>query len=146
MPQAIESGRVQLQGAYPSTTPPRLSTRTGHDFFQSQPARDVPVAVFMMRFIIHDWADSYAAKIMRALRDAAAPTTRLMVIERLVPYACPVDEGALGIPGAESTVVVPAPLLPNLGIVSWNCYFGDFQVRTIGAKGWPLTVRARCRC
>ncbi|KZV95393.1 S-adenosyl-L-methionine-dependent methyltransferase, partial [Exidia glandulosa HHB12029] len=54
-PKAIQTGRVELQG---------------HDFFDPQPPRDPP-ALIMLRFILHDWADSYAIKILRNLRDAA---------------------------------------------------------------------------
>lgn len=52
-----------------------------------------------------------------------------MLIERLIPYACEVDETALGVPEAESRIDIPKTLLPNLGIVSLSGYVLDLEVR-----------------
>ena len=45
-------------------------------------------AVYFSRFIIHDWADEESIKIMKRLREAASPTSKLILFETLVPYAC----------------------------------------------------------
>lgn len=42
---------------------------------------------------MHDWSDSNVKKILRQLRDAAGDKTRLVVMDRIVPYTCPVPEG-----------------------------------------------------
>ncbi|TFY69031.1 hypothetical protein EVG20_g3321 [Dentipellis fragilis] len=73
---------------------------------EDQPVKHADVFV---RGILHDWADQYCVKILRSLR-AAAPNTRLLVVDQLVSYACK-DEDANDIPG----VAPPAPLLPNWG-------------------------------
>lgn len=126
MPEAVDSGRVLLEA---------------HDFFKPQPARDPP-AVYLLRFIIHDWADSIATQILRLLREAAAPSTKLILIERIIPYACKVArKGSTAIPGSEDGAVnVPTPLLPNLGVVNLNGYLCDIQMMA-GLNGQERTLQ-----
>jgi len=40
---------------------------------------------YMLKSILHDWDDEHAAKILAACRNAMAPSSRLLVVERLVP-------------------------------------------------------------
>ncbi|TFY63589.1 hypothetical protein EVG20_g6256 [Dentipellis fragilis] len=108
MLEAVESGRMQLEA---------------HDFFKAQPKHDVPISVFLLKQIIHDWSDQYALKILKRLRDAAAPDTKLVLVDTLIGYACrqPSDnegkqENGQGIPGA-MPVEAPEPLLVNFGAV-----------------------------
>lgn len=82
--------------------------------------------VFMLRNIIHDWSDKYCVKILQRLRDAATPSTRLMIIDNLMPYAC-VDDNLKNIPNAQYSLP-PAPLLPNSGHASAVAYFEDMQM------------------
>ncbi|KAI0267887.1 S-adenosyl-L-methionine-dependent methyltransferase [Gloeopeniophorella convolvens] len=88
-PKAVENGRVALQA---------------QDFFQSQSVKDA--AIYFMRFIVHDWADEPNTTILKNLRAAAAPTTRLVIFDGVMPHVCSVPGG----PPAP-----PAPLLGNLG-------------------------------
>lgn len=96
-----------------------------HDFFTEQPVKDA--AIFLLRNILHDWSDSYCLTILRRLRDAAAKTTRLMIVDNLISYAC-VDNELGTIRGAEKSLP-PAPLLPNGGHSATIAYFQDIQVR-----------------
>ena len=112
--------------------------RTAHDFFTPQPPREAP-SIYVLRFILHDWADSYAIKILKHLRATADSTkTRLMIIERVIPYACKADDKLLAIPGAAEDLggVPTPPLLPNMGIVSRNGYLTDIMVRVFCAACW----------
>lgn len=105
-----------------------------------------------MRFILHDWPDKYCLQILRHLREAATPSTRLMLVENLMAYAC-ADKGLSSIPGATVTTP-PAPLLANGGQSSTISYFQDVQMmnllngkeRTVAQfkelfdqSGWKLT-------
>ena len=71
----------------------------------------------MLRAIIHDWSDSYATQILNHIREAAAPESKLLVIDRILPYACRVSDSdvqnlkALGIEKEN----IPDGLPPNLG-------------------------------
>ena len=68
-----------------------------------------------------------ARAILKRLREAARPETRLVVVEMLLPYACMDPTAHVGIPGAEQPHV-PAPLLANLGRVSLQPYLTDITV------------------
>jgi hypothetical protein len=41
--------------------------------------------IYMLKSVLHDWADGPAGAVLRAVRAAMAPTARLLVIERLMP-------------------------------------------------------------
>jgi hypothetical protein len=89
--------------------------------------------VFFLRFVIHNWPDSYARNILRRLSAAARPTTKLILCDVVVPYAAPSNEDFAGIPGT-SVAPVPYPLLPNLGTVSNWAVMADLQVHTTPNK------------
>lgn len=108
-PEPLADGRVTLQA---------------HDFFEPQPIKNA--AVFFLRFVLHDWPAEKAKLILKALRPSAAPNTKLVLLENLVPYAVPGLEQ--NIPG-DKVSVPPAPLLPNLGAVNFFCYMVDMHVR-----------------
>ncbi|KAI0826305.1 O-methyltransferase [Irpex lacteus] len=110
LPEAIDSGRVSLKA---------------HDFFTPQPVHGP--AIFLMRCIIHDWADEYAIKILRQLRDAAAPTTQLVVIDSIISYACPAPENTKSIEGLSGDSF-PKPLLPNHGVANAFPILVDMQM------------------
>jgi len=109
-PAAISSGRVTLQA---------------HDFFEPQPVREP--AVFLLRTILHDWADEHCIKILRYLRAAAGPETQLVIIDSLVVYACETPKSVQEIPGA-TTVRPPSLLLPNMGVAGSFPYLTDMQM------------------
>ncbi|CAA7266025.1 unnamed protein product [Cyclocybe aegerita] len=138
-PGALESGRVKLEA---------------HDFFQPQPHRGADV--FLLKQVLHDWPDASCVPILRHLREAASPTTKLVIMDILIPFACH-DPGAhLGreIPGAVPKEA-PPPLLANYGAVNELAYnadltmliFANAQERTVvemddllRRTGWELTV------
>lgn len=67
-------------------TPPDLKDRVtfqAHDFFTEQPVKGADVYYF--RWIFHDWADKYAAQILRALVPALKDGARIVISEYLVP-------------------------------------------------------------
>lgn len=68
-PEALENGSVVLQA---------------HDFFEPQPVKDA--ALFLLRLVIHDWADHEALEILRHLARVATPSTRLLLVEQA--YEC----------------------------------------------------------
>ncbi|KAI0064466.1 S-adenosyl-L-methionine-dependent methyltransferase [Artomyces pyxidatus] len=90
-PQSISSGAVTLQA---------------HSFFDPQPVKNA--AVYFMRLVLHDWPEDTCIAILKHLRAAAGPSSKLIIFDMLMPYACPDPAGGPPPP--------PAPLLANLGI------------------------------
>jgi orsellinic acid C2-O-methyltransferase len=52
------------------------------DFFQSVPSG---YDAYVMKFVIHDWDDERATCILRNCRAAAGPSTRVILLEQVVP-------------------------------------------------------------
>ena len=106
-PKAVEDGRVSLQGDFCTLSGRSRSPHTlflVHDFFEPQTIKEP--AAFILRFIIHDWADEISIKILKHLRAAAKPDTRLIIFDTLMPHVC-------AVPGGPPPP--PSPLLGNLG-------------------------------
>ena len=64
-----------------------------------------------MKHILHDWSDPYVSKILRELRKAASPNSRLYVMDKVLPYTCPPSdlEEREQLPGMEK-IELPEPL------------------------------------
>ncbi|GJE87381.1 S-adenosyl-L-methionine-dependent methyltransferase [Phanerochaete sordida] len=121
LPGALTSGRATLQA---------------HDFFTPQPIKDA--SVFLLRVVIHDWSDKYALRILRPLREAATPNTRLIIVENFSAHACE-DDTVKSIPGAERPAP-PKPLLPNGGHASTISYQSDIQMME-AVNGQERTIK-----
>ncbi|KAJ7605435.1 S-adenosyl-L-methionine-dependent methyltransferase [Mycena polygramma] len=75
--------------------------------------------------------------ILSHLRGAAAPTTRLVIIEKIVPFASAEDttkSHTQEIPGA-APPVAQSPLLPNWGVATADLYLYDL---TVSAFNFPV--------
>ena len=96
-----------------------------HDFFTPQPIKDA--AIFYLRGVLLDWPDEVGLGILRNLRDAATPATRLVVQDIIASHACPdpaaegYEQGLLSIP--------PQPLPVNWGVANSVPYYLDMLVR-----------------
>jgi hypothetical protein len=51
------------------------------DFFERVPGG---ADAYLMKSILHDWEDDEAARIVRTIRSASSPASRLLVVERIV--------------------------------------------------------------
>ena len=56
--------------------------------------------------MVHDWPEAQARRILENIRAAAAPSSRLVLFEMLIPYACEDPERKF-----VDSAPVPAPLI-----------------------------------
>ncbi|KAL4939124.1 hypothetical protein BDV06DRAFT_41975 [Aspergillus oleicola] len=56
-----------------------------HDFFMSQPEDEHGADVYLLRSVLHDWSDKYAAMILRALIPGLKSGAKVLINERVVP-------------------------------------------------------------
>jgi hypothetical protein len=64
--------------------------RVGGDFFTEIP---VQADAYLMRWVIHDWADDKAVAILRNVRTAAAPDARVVLVEWVISETAEIDSG-----------------------------------------------------
>ncbi|KAF8728516.1 hypothetical protein AX14_006537 [Amanita brunnescens Koide BX004] len=115
LPDALSSGRAQFQA---------------HDFFAPQPQTNA--SIFLLKHVLHDWSDKYSLKILKQLRDAATPDTKLVVLETIMPYAChDTEDIADGITFSGAAKKAPNPLLANWGAVAEFIYVLDMTMLTM---------------
>lgn len=96
-----------------------------HDFFQPQPIKNADV--FFLRAVAHNWSDGPFVTILKHLRDAATPETKLVIVDWILPYAC-ANTSAEEVPGAVPVKPAPAPLLPSYGYPNITCFQHDALV------------------
>ncbi|KAI0063777.1 S-adenosyl-L-methionine-dependent methyltransferase [Artomyces pyxidatus] len=88
-PKAIADGSVMLKV---------------QNFFEPQTVKHA--AVYFLRSIMHDWPDSACLTILKNLRAAASSSSKLVIFDAIMPYACADPSGHPS----------PYPLLGNLGL------------------------------
>ncbi|HEY2589957.1 MAG TPA: methyltransferase, partial [Steroidobacteraceae bacterium] len=100
------------------------------DFFQSVPPG---YDAYVMKFVIHDWDDERATCILRNCRAAAAPSTRVILLEQVVP-------DALGTSTADQAVIRAD--LTMMAVGGKERTAEEYRTLFAGA-GWRLTRIAR---
>ncbi|KDQ64437.1 hypothetical protein JAAARDRAFT_201773 [Jaapia argillacea MUCL 33604] len=118
-PEVVEQGKRYWSEVFPEAYNTGRVSFQVNDIFGQQP--QTKASVFFVRTILHDWPDHEALKILLNLRHAAAPTTKLVIADYMIPYACPDDSDAALLPGAKG-LIAPPPLLANLGKASSTAY------------------------
>ncbi|GAA2886421.1 hypothetical protein GCM10020220_090760 [Nonomuraea rubra] len=105
-PPVIEAAGQRLKG---SPLAGRIDL-VGGDFLEEVPKGDL----YLLKWILHDWDDEQAVRILATCRRAAAPGARLLVVEMLLPEPWgavarapvrPGHAGAAGRPGAYPVAV-----------------------------------------
>jgi len=77
-PDVIELARASWQPGEPGD---RIEL-VGGDFFKEVPAGG---DLYLLKHILHDWADEQCQQILRTVHAAAAPGSRLLLVEMLLP-------------------------------------------------------------
>jgi hypothetical protein len=81
--------------------------------FTPQPARCA--AVYILRYVAHDWPTGDVRKILKSLAGAAGPESKILLVDYVVQYTCRAQgRVAEVVPGAERPPP-PAPLLQTAG-------------------------------
>lgn len=108
--------------------------RVGGDFFTGIP---VQADAYLMRWIIHDWADEQAVAILKNVRTVAPTDARLVLVEWVIPETAEVDSGKwmdinmlVNAGGRERTAVEFANLYEQAG----------FEVEEIISTASPLKI------
>lgn len=76
--EIVAAGESEL----PSGLKNRVTFQT-HDFFTPQPVQGADV--YLLRFILHDYSDTHATRILKNLLPAFKPTSRLLVMDGVLP-------------------------------------------------------------
>ncbi|KAF9458914.1 S-adenosyl-L-methionine-dependent methyltransferase [Collybia nuda] len=132
LPDALVSQRIKLQA---------------HDMFTPQPIQNA--SIFLLKDILHNWPDAYSVKLLTHLREAATPTTRLLIFDTVLPYTCDntgptVDEFATEnnrIPGLSLGSANEMPYSRDIAMMVWL----NAQEHTLGQfralfkiSGWRM--------
>lgn len=85
LPANVENGWKMLDASPEKASLAARITFQAHDFMEKQPVRDADV--YLLRTVLHDWADAQAAKIVRNLVDAmkTRPSSRLLIMDTVLP-------------------------------------------------------------
>lgn len=81
LPIPISNARAQAE-----TLPQNVSSRVEfleHDFFTAQPIRGADV--YLLRMIMHDWADEDAARILNQLAVVMKEGSRIVIMDMVLP-------------------------------------------------------------
>ncbi|KAK7931654.1 hypothetical protein PG985_002366 [Apiospora marii] len=80
----VEEGRALVQQQFPDLAP-RIA-HAQHDFFTPMPAEAAGADVYLLQWILHDWTDADAVRILRGLVPALSkPGARVLISEAVRP-------------------------------------------------------------
>ncbi|KLO09940.1 S-adenosyl-L-methionine-dependent methyltransferase [Schizopora paradoxa] len=154
----LEDATKYWQEHCPNALEPGRVTFVDHDFFEPQPSilGEGHPTVFLLRMIMHNWADEHAKIILKHIRDAARGTAKLVVVDGLLESAC--RTGGESSPtsnevhGRKKGSKPPQPLLSNWGAANGMAYKFDIQVYAhqlllYSTETWyaPDVVQPQCR-
>ncbi|KAJ7936101.1 O-methyltransferase [Mycena leptocephala] len=153
----VADAKAHWERTFPSQVKSQMVEFRALDFFNPQPVKNA--SVFLLRYILHNWTDARAVALLKRLRDAAQPTTQLVIIEKILSVATAAPSAdEEDIPGA-ARPLAPAPLLSNWGVGKAEFYYYDMAVhsmlgggeRTLGGfkdvlaqAGWKLARVHHC--
>jgi hypothetical protein len=92
--KCIVQDRPNLEASFNATLPAALADRVSfqaHDFFKPQPVRGAEVYFF--KHILHDWSDPYAIKILRQVVPVMKASSRILIMDSVIPPAGTVPLG-----------------------------------------------------
>lgn len=79
----VQDFKKVIEGARPPDDVDDQVSFMAHDFFNEQPVKDADL--YLLRWVLHDWSDQYAIRILRALTPALKPGNRVVINESCLP-------------------------------------------------------------
>ncbi|KAG8221333.1 S-adenosyl-L-methionine-dependent methyltransferase [Butyriboletus roseoflavus] len=124
LPEAL----VQARGAWARGCPEAVQENRVEfaelDFFTQVPVKGKDI--YYLRNIIHDWPDHESALILRNLRQALGPHSRVLIHDYVLREL--IRKHALAEAASLGTVVAPEPMLPNFGVGNIRMYQQDLTM------------------
>ncbi|KAG9218402.1 hypothetical protein CCMSSC00406_0007997 [Pleurotus cornucopiae] len=111
-------GKEYWEKEYPSALEEQRVDFVGFDFLTEAPVAGG--AVYYLRHVLHDWPDDDCVKILKNVRKAVGPKSKLLINEFVPQY---IVRG-----GFASNTQAPAPLLPNYGAGNKRLYQQDMNM------------------
>ena len=81
LPGPIQNARAQAE-SLPADVSGRIEFFE-HDFFAPQPVKDADV--YLLRMIIHDWADADAVRLLKELTEVMKEGSRIVIMDMVLP-------------------------------------------------------------
>ncbi|KAL8733397.1 MAG: hypothetical protein Q9181_003605 [Wetmoreana brouardii] len=84
--RCIVQDRPEVIGVGEKSLPSDLRGRVSfmaHDFFKEQPVKDADI--YILRWILHNWSDKYAVRILQRLIPALKRGAKVLVLEHILP-------------------------------------------------------------
>ncbi|KAJ6259262.1 O-demethylpuromycin-O-methyltransferase [Drechslerella dactyloides] len=116
-PSALQQGRVKF---------------IEHDFFEENPVKGADI--YWLRYILHDWGDDYCVRILKGIKGAMGPRSRLLICDQVMNTTC----GDPQLPRAPS--VLPA----NYGYFTRYSHVRDLELMAFmnGIERKPTEFRS----
>ncbi|KAN0078240.1 O-methyltransferase domain containing protein [Tylopilus felleus] len=127
LPEALAQAREFWATEYPEAVEENRIEFSDLDFFTQAPIKGRDI--YYLRAVIHNWPDNEAALILRNIRQAMGPRSRILIHDHVLLELSRKQDGTEA--GSLSTVVAPQPLLPNFGVGSISAYQWDMTMWAI---------------
>ncbi|KAG2039958.1 S-adenosyl-L-methionine-dependent methyltransferase [Suillus americanus] len=125
--QDLPNVMVLAQNAWEKNAPVTETLLDGRmEFIPIDFLEDAPVVgkdVYYLRHILHNWPDAEATTILRNIRKAMGPSSRVLIHDCVMSHT--LQRPGVGTNGLS---VAPEPMLPNFGAGSHNTYQMDLTM------------------
>ncbi|GLB41603.1 putative S-adenosyl-L-methionine-dependent methyltransferase [Lyophyllum shimeji] len=126
LPETIDLAKELCAKDRPDVLKSDHVTFTVGDFFQEMPVKGADI--YYMRNIVHNWSDERAANLLRNVRQAMGPDSRLLIHDYIMKPLCRNPGTGEGAAGHDTA---PEPLLPNFGAGQMRIYNQDLTMLVI---------------
>ncbi|THH16220.1 hypothetical protein EW146_g4386 [Bondarzewia mesenterica] len=123
VPGVLEQAKQIWKKDYPVAVEEHRIDFVPFDFLQESPVRGQDI--YYIRQIIHDWPADDCVRILRNVREAMKPGSRVLIHEYILPSN---SSGATSLTNGYVAEKAPEPLLPNYGFGGIRSYLQDVNM------------------